>query len=737
MRGFQLRFSYWYELLVPKHDLTKMLLWLFQSICLKMKMPDYTDVPAAGDKPETDKTERKDAPQSGETHGVEDMDIDGENVNGVKKVEKVVETKNVENEKDGKETAVEVDNNLEKVNENKIEKVESKINLVDGKKIETESKCDTSSDEKSVESLHNEADMKDVDMKDTKQTKKEEGLRDENVKKESLETDQNVKQEVSEKEQNVKEALEKGCKESEESEEVEMESDDSVLEAFKTAQTLLDGLSPCKDGASSLEKKDSVDGITGPVSDGAAKSNEVQDLTETLKEIEKELHVIKDSNARSSGSYESATQGPGVNKHEEPRAGTSGIHGSTIEQNIQKETQLNKSGSFGFTPSLFPEPSIRLSQPNLPPLTLPSSSGLSARSQPSISPLVMPTGTSYSTRLPLIGHSQLTSPLIGPSYVGSPLDGVSSPMIGHSHPASPLVGHMPGTSPLARQMSSSMPLAGMSSASSPLIGPYPGISPLIGQMSSALPLAGMPSVSSPLIDPQYNTSPFIGEVSSPPLAGMSSPLIGPHYGSSSLIGQMSSTSPLAGRSPTRSSSMGPLPTASGFHGHRSPSFGVNKGYPARTNIITQDHGYTIPALNVIPAPNLNISVSPTSSSNTSPQKQSPILTSYLTSNSSPAGSSQSPLKGQNRSGLGHASMATENKQTGSGSVSPRKLNVPVTQSLQKTLDTPPVPSSLFIADFDDQSPGVRRGQKRKKISMATEEIMMYGKRRSARVSLSQ
>ena len=691
-------------------------------------MPDYTDVPAAGEEPQADttETETKDTPsKTGVTQGDEKMDTDGENVEAIRKVEKVGETENIKNDSDGKESAMEVESHLENVKENSqdnTEKVESKSDMSDIKKVEPGSKLDKSGVKQNVETLQNEAVIMDTGMEtDTKQTEKEI-----NLKEKGLEKDQNVKEK----------GLNKDQKESEESEDPEMESDDSVLEAFKMAQTLLDGLSPCKDGAGALEKKDSVDGITGPVSDNVAKSNEVQDLTEKLKEIEKELHVIKDDNAKASVSYEAATQGPGVSTHEEPRVGTSGTFGSTIEQSIQKETTLTKSGSFGFTPSLFPEPSIRLSQSNMPSLTLPSASALSARSQPNMSPLVMPAATLPSTRSPLIGHSHLTSPLVGHSQGGSPLVGVAPPSIGLSQGASQLMGHMPSTSQLARQISASLPLAGMSSVSSPLIGPYPGISPLIGHMSSASPLAGIPPISSPLIGPHYNTSPLIGQVpSSLPLTGMSSPLIGPHPGISPLIGQMSSTSPLAVPYPTGSSLTGSLSTVSGFAGQGHPT-AANIGYPPRTSIITQDHGYTIPALNIIPAPNLNISVSPTNNAASSPQKHSPILTSYLTSSTSHSaspqshtqGSSQSPLKRQNSGGFGH-----ENRQSGSGTNSPRNLNVPVTQSLHKTLDTPTIPSSLFIVDFEDQSPGGRRGQKRKKISMATEEIMMYGKRRSARV----
>ena len=683
-------------------------------------MPDYTNVPAAGEELPADKaeTDTKDmSPKPGETQEDEKMDI------YEKDVEEKDNTEKINEPKDGgsKEIAMEVDDQTENV-QDKTEKLESKSDTTDVENVEPDSKIDASSVKQNLKTSENKTDIKDTDTKHKKET----------------ETEVNDNTGV------MDNGLDKDQKGTEDCEDVDMvESDDSVLEAFKTAQTLLEGLSPCKDGVGALEKKDSVDGITGPASDKTAKSDEVQDLTEKLKEIEKELNVIKDSNAKTSEPYEQSTQGPAVNVQDQTRISTAGPFGSAVEQNIQKDITLTKSSSFGFTPSLFPEPSIHPSQPNLSPLAMPAAPSPLARSQPQFCPLAMPSSPLSSARSSLIGPTQVSSPLIGQSQVASPLFGISSPLIGRSPGTSPLVGRMSGASPLAGQMSSALPL------SSPLFGPRFVTSPLIGQISDALPLAGMPPMSSPLIGPQSVTSPLIGQISPAlPLAGMppmSSPLIGPQSVTSPLIGQMSSALPLVGPFSGQSSLIGTLSTASGLIGQGPSSSGV-AGHPARTSLVTQDHGYTIPALSVIPAPNLNISISQPTVAHTSassPHKHSPILTSYLTSSGSYStttqaqtlGSSQSPLKRQNSGGFGQVSMATENRQTGLGADYPSNLNVPVTQSLHKSLDTPTTPTSLFIADFDDQSPGGRRGQKRKRISMATEEIMMYGKRRSARVGL--
>ena len=162
--------------------------------------------------------------------------------------------------------------------------------------------------------------------------------------------------------------------------------------------------------------------------------------------------------------------------------------------------------------------------------------------------------------------------------------------------------------------------------------------------------------------------------------------------------------------------------------------------------IAQDHGYTTSSIGILPVPNLQISVT---QSATIPGnvKLSPILSACLTSppgpssfNSAPSSQtsspcvphSQSPLMRQNSGGFGSYS-TTGNIQTGSEIQHTNNLNIPVTQSLQKSLDSGSATSSLFIVDFEEHSPGGRKGQKRKRISTATEEIMMYGKRRSTRV----
>ena len=62
-------------------------------------------------------------------------------------------------------------------------------------------------------------------------------------------------------------------------------------------------------------------------------------------------------------------------------------------------------------------------------------------------------------------------------------------------------------------------------------------------------------------------------------------------------------------------------------------------------------------------------------------------------------------------------------------------SIPVTQPLFKTSDLHMIEASAGIwLDLDDRNLASKKAQKKRKISLATEEIMMYGKRRSARVS---
>ena len=497
-------------------------------------MPDYTDVPAAGE----DIAHK----------GTENTTIDSKHT-------AVAENENME---------VDVENTGNDIKNENINKIEKEVNSALGR---TESAMETDSVSNTAHFSHTDSHLT-SEIKHTEDGGIQES-KEQLAEKRNIANSTDIENKCNEKnEKTVKEEQsdEQAC------EDVEVESDDSVLEAFKTTSTLLDGLSPCKDnsrkdiiGAPGIVTCDSAFNAasnSASLTDTTSKGPKLN-LTDKINEIEnKPLNVEKTEMQPSQGTETSSQEQTKTNS-----AGPFGLAvGSAVSSHIQKDLSLTKSSSFGFTPSVLPEPYFHRTQ--------------------SVSPLVSSSVSAAS--------SVLSTPSSGPAAICSP----------------------------------------------------------------------------------FTTS--------------------------------------------------------------------------QTNVISQDHGgYTAPNITAIPVPNLHISVTQPPSFS-SPVNLSPVLASCLTavpggqsavtttlsqtlSPSHPCSSSQPPLIRHDSGGFSVAAMTTENNQTGSGPHYMNNSSIPVTQSLQKSVDSGTIPSSLFVVDFDDQSLSGRKGQKRKRISTATEEIMMYGKRRSARV----
>ena len=646
-------------------------------------MPDYTDVPATGETI-TGETTRATKDDSDD----EIMEVDEE---------KVVENDKIENAPEVPKIMIDGENVLE-INKDSDS----------GKKAENNDK--TMSENLEVE-------KKDPDItqhkKGEEHEEKKNGINSEELVKDS---NKDVKSENNVVEN--KDAIEKiGMTESEDV--VMVEDDVDILEAFKTASSLIADLSPCKVDSSLTDKKDTYNVSEQATPDIHSKVNLIDKLAEESTQLDKSVEAeakSSETEVQPSQSSVPPTQDKIGNTSVRP-------FGSPLVQEVQKDLCLIKSSSFGFTPS---------SVSDVATLAIGSSCVSSGSSLSSPLVVTSPHTSDHvsSQRISSAPGSTLSSTLVTASHHTS--DHVSSQRISSapgSTLSSPLVTASHHTSDhVSSQRISSAP---GSTLSSPLVTTSPHTSDyvLLQRSSSAFgstlssPLITTPHTSD-YVSSQRTTSPNVGSILTSPSGIPSSHT--PDY-----VSSQRTTSHAV-----RSGLSSPLATSS--------SHALDLASVQRT--VAQDHGYTAPPLGTLPVPNLQISVNQphTGMGNA---KLSPILSSYLASppgsrllnnassqNSSPNApfSVKSPLMRQNSGGFGAYSMATGNNQT--GYEGQNLLNIPVTQSLQKSMDTGSQPTSMFIADFDDQSPGGRKGQKRKRISMATEEIMMYGKRRSARVS---
>ena len=664
-----------------------------------MNMPDYTDVPATGETT-TGETTRPTKPDSDD----EIMEVDGE---------KVVEKDKIENAPEIPKIMIDGEN-------------VSEIN-----KDSDSGKIVENNDKTMSENL--EVEKKDPDITEHKKGEEHEeknnGINSEELVKDS---NKDVKSENNLFEK--KDAIEKiGTTESEDV--VMVEDDVDILEAFKTASSLIADLSPCKVDSSLTNKKDTsnVCKVDPSLTDKTDTSNVAEqetpaihskvNLIDKLAKESTQLDKSVEAEAKSSETEVQLCQS--IVPPTQDKIGNTSVRpfGSPLVQEVQKDVCLIKSSSFGFTPS----PVSDVATPAIGSSCVSSGSSLS-------SPLVV---TSHHTsdhvssqRMSSAPGSLLSSPLVTTSHHTS--DHVSSQRLS-SAPGSTLSSPLVTTSPHTSDHVSSQRISSApgSTLSSPLVTTSPHTSDHVLSQRSSSAFGSTPS--SPLITTPHTSDyvssqriplPNVGSILASPSGIPSSHA--PDYDSS-----QRTTSPAV-----RSGLSSPLATSS--------SHALDLASVQRT--VAQDHGYTAPPLGTLPVPNLQISVNQphTGMGNA---KLSPILSSYLASppgsrllnnassqNSSPNApfSVKSPLMRQNSGGFGAYSMATGNNQT--GYEGQNLLNIPVTQSLQKSMDTGSQPTSMFIADFDDQSPGGRKGQKRKRISMATEEIMMYGKRRSARVS---
>ena len=649
-----------------------------------MNMPDYTDVPATGET------------ITGETTRATKDDSDDEIMEVDK--EKVVENDKIENAPEVPKIMIDGENVLE-------------IN-----KDSDSGKIAENNDKTMSENL--EVEKKDPDITQHKKGEEHEEKKN-GINSEELVNDSNKDFKSENNVVENKDAIEKiGTSESEDV--VMVEDDVDILEAFKTASSLIADLSPCKVDTSLTDKKDSCNvAVEQATPDIHSKVNLIDKLVEESTQLDKSV----EAEAKSSETEVQPSQSSVPPTQE--KIGNTSVRpfGSPLVQEVQKDLCLIKSSSFGFTPSSVSD----IAAPAIGSSCVSSGSTLS-------SPLVVtsPHTSDHvsSQRISSAPGSTLASPLVTAPHHTS--DHVSSKRISSapgSTLSSPLVTTPHHTSDhVSSQRISSAP---GSTLSSPLVTTSPHTSDHV--LSQRLSSAPGSTLSSPLIttphtsdyvSSQRTLSPNVGSILASP-SGISS-THAPDY-----VSSQSTTSPAV-----RSGLSSPLATSS--------SHALDLASVQRT--VAQDHGYTAPPLGTLPVPNLQISVNQphTGMGNA---KLSPILSSYLASppgsrllnnassqNSSPNApfSVKSPLMRQNSGGFGAYSMATGNNQT--GYEGQNLLNIPVTQSLQKSMDTGSQPTSMFIADFDDQSPGGRKGQKRKRISMATEEIMMYGKRRSARVS---
>ena len=646
-------------------------------------MPDYTDVPATGETI-TGETTRATKDDSDD----EIMEVDEE---------KVVENDKIENAPEIPKIMIDGEN-VSEINKDS-----------DSGKI-AEKKDKTMSENLEVE-------KKDLDItqhkKGEEHEEKKNGINSEELVKDS---NKDVKSENNVVEKNN--AIEKiGTTESEDV--VMVEDDVDILEAFKTASSLIADLSPCKVDSSLTDKKDTSNVAEQATPAMHSKVNLIDKLAEESTQLDKSV----EAEARS-GETEVQPSQSSVPPTQDKIGNTSvRPFGSPLVQEVQKDICLIKSSSFGFTPS---------SVSDVATLAI-GSSCVSSGSTLS-SPLVVTSPHTsdhvLSQSISSAPKSTLSSPVVATSPHTS--DHVSSQILS-SAPGSTLSSPIVTTSPHTLDNVSSQRISSApgSTLSSPLVTTSPHTSDhvLLQRLSSApgstllSPLITTPHTSD-YVSSQRTPSPNVGSILASPSGIPSSHT--PDY-----VSSQRTTSPAV-----RSDLSSPLATSS--------SHALDLASVQRT--VAQDHGYTAPPLGTLPVPNLQISVNQphTGMGNA---KLSPILSSYLASppgsrllnnassqNSSPnvPFSVKSPLMRQNSAGFGAYSMATGNNQT--GYEGQNLLNIPVTQSLQKSMDTGSQPTSMFIADFDDQSPGGRKGQKRKRISMATEEIMMYGKRRSARVS---
>ena len=675
-----------------------------------MNMPDYTDVPALGETTTGETTRATKADSDDEI-----MEVDEE---------KVVEKDKIENVPEVPKIMIDGEN-------------VSEIN-----KDSDSGKIAENNDKTMSENL--EVEKKDLDItqhkKGEEHEEKKNGINSEELVKDS---NKDVKSENNVVEK--KDATEKiGTTESEDV--VMVEDDVDILEAFKTASSLIADLSPCKVDSSLTDKKDTSNVAEQATPDIHSKVNLIDKLVEESTQLDKSV----EAEAKSSETEVQPSQS--IVPPSQDKMGNTSVRpfGSPLVQEVQKDLCLIKSSSFGFTPS---------SVSDVATLAI-GSSCVSSGSTLS-SPLVVtsPHTSDHvsSQRIFSAPGSTLSSPLVTTSphtsdHVSSqrissaPGSTVSSPLVTTSHHTSDHV--------LSQRISS----APGSTLSSPLVTTPHTSDHVLSQRISSVPGS---TLSSPLVTTSPHTSDHVLSQRSSSAFGstLSSPLITTAH-SSDYVSSQRIPSPNVGSilaSPTGipssctpdyvSSQRTTSPAVrSDLSSPLAPSSSQTLDLASVQRTVAQDHGYTAPPLGTLPVPNLQISVNQphTGMGNA---KLSPILSSYLASppgsrllnnassqNSSPnvPFSVKSPLMRQNSAGFGAYSMATGNNQT--GYEGQNLLNIPVTQSLQKSMDTGSQPTSMFIADFDDQSPGGRKGQKRKRISMATEEIMMYGKRRSARVS---
>ena len=673
-------------------------------------MPDYTDVPATGET------------ITGETTSATKADSDDE-------IMEVDEEKVVE--KDKIENAPEI----------------PKI-MIDGENVSEINKDSDSGKiaENNDKTMSENLEVEEKDPGVTKHKKGEEHEEKKNgINSEELVKDSNkdVKSENSVVEN--KDAIEKmGTTESEDV--VMVEDDVDILEAFKTASSLIADLSPCKVDSTLTDKKDTSNVAEQATPDIHSKVNLIDKLAEGSTQLDKTV----EAEAKSSEIEVQPSQSS-VPPTQDKIGNTSvGTFGSPLVQEVQKDLCLIKSSSFGFTPSSVSDVAtlaigsscVSSGSTLSSPLVVTSHHNLDNVSSQRISSAL---GSTLSS--PLVTTSPHTSDHVSSQIISSaPGSTLSSPLVTTPHTSdyvsSQRISSAPGstlsspliTTPHTSDYVSSQRLSSAfgSTLSSPLVTTSPHTSDYVSsqRLSSAFgstlssPLVATPHTSD-YVSSQRTPSPNVGSILASPSGIPSSHA--PDY-----VSSQRTTSPAV-----RPGLSSPLATSS--------SHALDLASVQRT--VAQDHGYTAPPLGTLPVPNLQISVNQphTGMGNA---KLSPILSSYLASppgsrllnnassqNSSPnvPFSVKSPLMRQNSGGFGAYSMATGNNQT--GYEGQNLLNIPVTQSLQKSMDTGSQPcSSMFIADFDDQSPGGRKGQKRKRISMATEEIMMYGKRRSARVS---